>query len=137
MNVEYEVSSGHFLTLLSLSSETGTDSHFGVRYVLELRTTTGAWTPGLVAFDATNESTGVVTWPCVVLTGVTSCATSVYVQTILEIGTQTPAAFVYLPWSRTATRAHVDNCRTTAVPAGSHTFANVDSSFATLAWAVP
>jgi hypothetical protein len=55
----------------------------------------------------------------------------------LEVGTQAPAAFVYLPWSRTPTRTYVDNCRTTAVPAGSHTFANVDSLFATLAWAVP
>jgi len=135
--VEYEVSSGHFLTLLSLSSETGTNSRFGVRYVLELRTTTGAWSPGLVAFDATDESAGVVTWPCVVLTAVAPGSASVHAQTVLDVGTQAPAAFVYLAWSRTATRAHVDNCRTTAVPAGSHTFANVDSSFATLAWAVP
>ena len=135
--MEYEVSSGHFLTLQSLSSETGPSSRFGVRYVLELRTTTGAWSPGLVAFDATDESAGVVTWPCVVLSTVGPGTASVHVQTILEVGTQAPAAFVYLPWSRTPTRTHLDNCRTTGVPAGAHTFANVDSSFATLAWAVP
>jgi hypothetical protein len=138
LNVEYEVSTGHFLTLRALSSETGASSRFGVRYDLELRNATGsAWNPGFVAFDATNTSTGIVTWPCVALTAFAGSTTSVLIQTILEVGVLSPVVFVLIESARTSAGTDLSSCRATAGFSGSHTFDNIDSSFASLAWAVP